>query len=526
MRQTKIFSSMLKKIELIPKGYLVTAGVATSVIMTIVIVSVMSLLFHGKITHDLMITGIIASFLASLFVVYAISCMIDRLKERYEKITLSENYYHTLFESIKDCVCIISKDGNFVDVNKTMCEINGFASPAECIGTSFLNNVVDSPEKLSNALNRALKGETVHIEYKSVIKNGNELWWDSVLAPIKEPDGTIKNVLRISRDITEKKKTEERLCSMIDILERTKQATLNIMEDIQHETLLRKKTEESLRERTAQLEKLNRELDLRVREEVQQRLENEQLLIHQSRLAAMGEMIGMIAHQWRQPLNALGLIIQNIKDAYEYGELNKEHLNDNVKKGMDIIKHMSQTITDFRNFFRPDKEKTKFDVKLALANVLSMISAQLKAKNISYRITCHEHNKTFEDFPHVISCGEFIIEGYENELKQVFLNLISNAHDAIVESRAKGHMPADEKGHIDCDFERNGDKIVIRITDNAGGIPEEIIDRVFDPYFTTKEQGKGTGIGLYMSKMIIERSMGGKLTVKNVDGGAEFRIEV
>jgi len=289
---------------------------------------------------------------------------------------------------------------------------------------------------------------------------------------------------------------------------------------------MRRKAEEALKEKTMQLENLAGKLELRVKEEVQKRLEKEQLLTHQSRLAAMGKMIGAIAHQWRQPLNTLGLIVQDMKDAREYGELTKDYIDKSVEKSMDQIKFMSKTIDDFRNFFRPEKEKQIFDIKLAAGEVLSMLSSQLKASNITYRLTCHVHNKTFEDFTEIPICEEMHINSYPNEIKQVFLNIINNAKDAILDARERGFLAAGKKGLMAFDFEREGDKVVIRITDNAGGIPEEIIDRIFEPYFTTKEQGKGTGIGLYMAKMIIEDSMGGRIYVENVENGVMFAIEL
>jgi PAS domain S-box-containing protein len=288
----------------------------------------------------------------------------------------------------------------------------------------------------------------------------------------------------------------------------------------------RKKVEDALKEKTRQLEELTKSLEQRVESEIEKRRQQEQMLIQQSKLAAMGEMISAIAHQWRQPLNAAGLIIQNIKDAYEYGELDRAYLERAVENSMSQIQFMSKTIDDFRKFFRPDKEKKDFDAKQAAGEVLSMLSSELKASNISYRIVCHVHNKTFEDFSEIIPCGETTIHGHQNELKQVFLNLINNAKDAIIEKREKGLGDPEEKGTIAFDFEKSGEKVIIRILDNAGGIPEDIMDRVFEPYFTTKEQGKGTGIGLYMSKVIIENNMSGKLTVRNINGGAEFKIEL
>ncbi|MFZ5775458.1 MAG: sensor histidine kinase [Thermodesulfobacteriota bacterium] len=260
---------------------------------------------------------------------------------------------------------------------------------------------------------------------------------------------------------------------------------------------------------------------------LQARREAEQLLVHQSRLAAMGEMIGAIAHQWRQPLNTVNAIIQDIKDAHSFNELNQEYLERSVQDAMRQIHFMSRTIDDFRDFFRPDKELKPFDIKLAAGEVLIMLSSQLAANQITYRIVCHQHQRFFENFTtQVVRCGEMEILGYENEMKQVFLNLINNARDAIVARREEGNLAEEEVGVISLEFEREGNWVVARITDNGGGIPEDILGRVFDPYFTTKEQGKGTGIGLYMSKMIVEKNMNGKLSAKNVANGAEFRIEV
>ncbi len=273
----------------------------------------------------------------------------------------------------------------------------------------------------------------------------------------------------------------------------------------------------------SELEHLNRTLEEKIKEEVSKNLKKDRLLAHQSRLAAMGEMIGAIAHQWRQPLNALGLIIQDIKDAYEFGELNEDYLHRNVKKSMEVIKSMSMTIDDFRNFFRPDKEKTLFDVKDSITNVLMMFSGQLKANSISFRFTCHAHNKVFEKVKDIVSCGEHKVIGYKNEFEHVIMNLINNAKDAF---EAEARMSDSHHRLVIIDIYIEEDQVIVTLKDNAGGIPEGIIDRVFEPYFTTKEQGKGTGIGLYMSKMIIENNMGGSLTVRNVEGGAEFRIEL
>ncbi|WP_224961915.1 sensor histidine kinase [Geomonas subterranea] len=251
------------------------------------------------------------------------------------------------------------------------------------------------------------------------------------------------------------------------------------------------------------IEDLKRETAERIRamEEVRRQ---EHLLTQQSRQAALGEMVGNIAHQWRQPLNALGLLVQQPLLFHELGELDHEFLEENKSKSMALVQHMSQTIDDFRNFFRPDKEKRRFKVCDEVAKVLSLVDGSLQSLGVTLDVQ--------QD-------GDPAIEGYPNEFAQVLLNILVNARDAIAEREVVFPKVlvriAEQEG-----------KAVVTVTDNAGGIPEEIMDKIFDPYFTTKGPQSGTGVGLFMSKTIIEKNMGGMLTACNVAGGAQFRIEV
>ncbi len=254
------------------------------------------------------------------------------------------------------------------------------------------------------------------------------------------------------------------------------------------------------------LEALNRDLEHQIENELQKRREQEQLLIQQSKLAAMGEMIGAIAHQWRQPLNALGINIQDLIDAKLHGELDDEYLNNLVARSMKQINYMSTTIDDFRNYFKSSKEKKRFSLTCALEDVLNILSAQLT----HHGITATLQNEGIEK--------QTDIWGYENELKQVLINLINNAKDAIDET-GRGH------GEIRITLSPlPGQKIAIGICDDGIGVSDTIRQKVFDPYFTTKEQGKGTGIGLYMSKTIIEQNMGGRLELKSDSGKTCFTI--
>ncbi|MFO0751779.1 MAG: ATP-binding protein [Thermodesulfovibrionales bacterium] len=265
------------------------------------------------------------------------------------------------------------------------------------------------------------------------------------------------------------------------------------------------------RQTEKQLRTMNRKLEKRVLEEMEKRLQQERLLVQQSKMAAMGEMISAIAHQWRQPLNTLGLIIQDIKSASDFGELTGGYIDTSVRDSMREIQFMSRTIDDFRNFFKPSKEKSFFALTEAVEEVLHLLSAQLKNQNISVRL-----DRT--------PLQSLLVSGYPNEFKQAVLNILTNAKDAILERRQQGG-PESGGGDIRIAVSSGEGGCRIRIRDNGGGIPEEIRDRIFDPYFTTKEQGKGTGIGLYMTKMIIESNMGGRLTAENAAEGAEFSIE-
>ena len=248
-----------------------------------------------------------------------------------------------------------------------------------------------------------------------------------------------------------------------------------------------------------------------LKEEMAQRLrtveelrKQEQLLIRQARFAAMGEMIGNIAHQWRQPLNTLGLIVQELPTYQKRNLLSQEYLEGSVTRAMQVINYMSKTIDGFRNFFGPDKEKQTFAASDVLARTVSILDAAFEELKLKIDVTADP---------------EVVIYGCPNEYSQVILNLLVNAKDAILERKVATPKIAVEL------FQEEG-KTVLTITDNAGGIPADIIDKIFDPYFTTKSPDKGTGIGLFMSKTIIEKNMNGTLTVRNLDGGAQFRIEV
>lgn len=282
--------------------------------------------------------------------------------------------------------------------------------------------------------------------------------------------------------------------------------------------------EERIQKRTRLYEELNTNLETQVVEEVGRRQKQEQLLVQQAKLASMGEMLGAIAHQWRQPLNTLGLCVQNIQDSYRFGELNQGYLDTTVGEAMVQIRQMSRTIDDFRDFFKSDKDPTKFDTMVVVGEVFDLFSAQLRVHDIHFVLSCLTHHRSFDRVEEIVPCQAKEIVGYKNEFKHVILNLINNAKEAICERKAKGLMEPHEKGCISVDFFNAGEEIVVSIRDNGIGIPEQLRNRVFEPYFTTKDPGSGTGIGLYLSKIIIEDHMHGRLTVEESKQGADFAI--
>ncbi|MCG3680501.1 sensor histidine kinase [Aliarcobacter butzleri] len=255
----------------------------------------------------------------------------------------------------------------------------------------------------------------------------------------------------------------------------------------------------------SQEKKLNTELEEKVIIETSKQKEQEQLLIQQTRLAAMGEMIGNIAHQWRQPLNALGLILQNLKFSYEIGELDEKMIDKSVKKATMLTENMSKTIDDFRNFFRPNKAKENFKINEGITKAIELIESTFEHNNI----------KLEKDF----ASSEIEFFGFANEFSQVILNLLTNAKDAVLENKIENPL-------IIIQTKIDDEYIYISIKDNGFGIKDEIINKIFEPYFTTKDEGKGTGIGLYMSKIIIENNMNGKIEVKNEQNGANVIIKL
>ena len=362
-------------------------------------------------------------------------------------------------------------EGNIIDVSDEFCRISGYTKE-ELLGQP--HNIVRHPNMPKNVFRDfwgALQnGESFIGEIQNLAKDGSTFICESFAYPNFDNEGHIISYTGLRKDLTAKNKLKE----------------------------INKELEKKVQEKTKKLEDLNETLEYQIKEKTDENIKQLQILQQQSKMASMGEMIGAIAHQWRQPLNVISTSIQNLKYDYMEGKLaDKEYIENFIKKNKETIKFMSKTIDDFRSFFRLDKEKQLFSVLQATLSVVDMQSAQLKNHNIEL----------------IVDGEEFQFYGFKSEYQQVVLNLLNNAKDVLVERDIK-------KPKIIIHVQK--DKMSIQ--DNAGGVEEQIRHRIFEPYFTTKEQGKGTGMGLYMSKMIMEKNMDAKLYIENSNLGALFII--
>ncbi len=262
--------------------------------------------------------------------------------------------------------------------------------------------------------------------------------------------------------------------------------------------------EEELRSHQEAIEKLNDTLEQKIHKEVEKNREKDQMMYQQSRLASMGEMIGNIAHQWRQPLNIMALVMQDIYISYQLGNLTSDKVEESYNKANNLLQYMSQTIDDFRNFFKESDDKEIFSLKDAVESVYALVSTNLSYHHINCEIEVNEDSR---------------ITGGINEFKQVMINILNNAQEAIVANNSS-------KREIKVSISKMDSQALILVQDDGGGIKKDVLLKIFDPYFTTKAQTQGTGLGLYMSKRIIENMMLGSLSAVNIDNGAEFRIEL
>lgn len=388
--------------------------------------------------------------------------LLRKLRESEESNRVLVEKYEAVVSNIKEVIFQIDHEGKLLYANKSWTDLTGFT-----IGESLGKCILDFIELTEiNGLQSNIQSKLFTGELYLTTKDQKEKIVEISMLPLISTDGGMNGYSGSINDVTE-----------------------------------RKEQERFIQESKQYVEKLNFDLEKRVQEEVRKNRQKDHMLIQQSRLAAMGEMIASIGHQWRQPLNSLSLLIQDVPEAVEFGEINSEYANKFTKESMILIKHMSQTIQDFRKFYLPNKEKAPFSLSESIEDALSIFSISLKNHNIDVRFEYRGQQKAF---------------GNQNEFSQAVLNILTNARDTFVEKRI-------ENRKLYITIKETPMFYSAEILDNGGGIESLLADKIFDPYFTTRPNG--TGLGLYMTKMILE-NMNGSVKVENKGSGACFLLTV
>ncbi|AXH13769.1 hypothetical protein CP985_13875 [Malaciobacter mytili LMG 24559] len=379
---------------------------------------------------------------------------ITEMKKREEDIIAQRKFLHTIIDENPNIIMVKDYDGKFVLANQAIAKLYN-TTTENLIGKTdedFNPNKEQVEHYLSNVREIMHSDETkVVYEESTDSLTGKVKYYQSIKKPIVDKYGN-KQILIIANDITEIKETQKKL------------------------------------------------------------KDNEEMIHHQSKMAAMGEMLENIAHQWRQPLSVITTSASSVKIHKEMETLTDEFLDEVLDAIVKSGNHLSQTIDDFRDFFKPDKEKVEFNIAITYKKALFLVSSKLKNREI----------KIIENIK------DIKLYGFDNELIQVIMNLINNARDALEEKKIEYKLIFID---IYKDEENNA---VLKILDNAGGIPVNIIGKIFDPYFTTKHKSLGTGIGLYMCEEILVKHMNGQIRVKNKEyeyknkqyKGAEFTLKI
>ncbi|MDD2905882.1 MAG: PAS domain-containing sensor histidine kinase [Sulfurimonas sp.] len=384
---------------------------------------------------------------------------------------------------------IISKtdtEGIITFVNDEFCAISGYTR-AELLGKN--HNIIRHPDV--DARKFKLLWETIKKKniYKGTVKNraknGASFYVNTTVIPILDANAEIVEYIAIRYDVTQE---------VLYKYELQKKDT-ELKE-------LNKNLEKKIEEKTKELQELNLTLEARVEDEIKKNEVKQQVMFWQSRFASLGQMLANIAHQWRQPLTELNLILFNIKKA----ALCDDYMNVCIyhEQSKLLIKNMSNTIEDFTNFFKPNKEKEVFDLMRCINESLHILDTLLQKELISV---------------YVAGPKELMLLGISNELSQVFINLLKNAKDAFVSNTILLR-------EIDIRVTNEKTFARIEIKDNAGGIKEKDIYKIFEPYFTTKHASQGTGLGLFMSKMICEQGFNGSLDVTSKQNATTFCIKI
>lgn len=391
----------------------------------------------------------------------------DKIEEKNNQIKKQKELFENLYNKSSDGVIIMRKN-YFTDVNESTLRILKYKEEELLNKEIYEISPVKQPNEESSKTfsNKMIKKALVEgvnsFEWIFIDANKNNIWVDIVLSSIEIENSNVIHM--VIRDISNRKTLEQKL------------------------------------------EDLNVNLEEKVKKEIKKNEINTQQLIQQSRHAQMGEMISMIAHQWRQPLAAISATTNNLLiKMFVNKTIDKNVFENELKLITDYSQYLSSTIDDFRNFFMLNKKKDKFDLESNIIKSLNIIKTSLEANNIKLAMNFN---------------AKISLYTYSNELQQVVLNILKNSEDILLEKKHENKIISLST------YIEGKDTAIIKIHDNGGGIKEAILDKIFDPYFSTKNKKNGTGLGLYMSKIIINDHCDGNLRVINEEQGASFLIEL
>jgi PAS domain S-box-containing protein len=485
--------------------------------------------------------GQIVSFVILLVVLFVLFLFVrnrelnDEIQERLKaEATLSRSYarHQSIFDNAVLAITMADENGVILQANGTWANQLGYPLE-ELIGMNILDLIAPSSRDQGKAeLAALIEGRQKEIEFDRtyIRKDGSLLYARVFMTRIKDPETdemvNLAMIEDVTRDFLEEeavRRSEARFRAIVD----------DIAAEIGPEALRPLNAvalDASGRDRLGlKLEQINLELERLFKKELDENRQKEALIAHQGRLAATGEMVANIAHQWRQPLNNLALILSNLEDGYQYGDLQPDEFTKSIEKSKRLIKKMSETIDDFRDFLKPDSTPVVFSPLEEIETVLDLLEENLRFNKV--KATIHPS-------------AAFRLAGSRQGFSQVLFNLVTNAIDAM----SMAGVPMDRRfidielnAPEDCSCLAEGGtpllevpvlqgldaccEIVVR--DSGPGVPESIVDEIFNVYFTTKTGGKGTGLGLYIAKSIIENQFGGQLVLlESQGGGASFAIRI
>lgn len=410
-------------------------------------------------------------------------------------LTQSNQQYESIFNNTVVGITVTDRMGRILQTNERWNELTGF-SAGELAGRMIYDLMV--PEERDKARVESVarvfdEGYATDRLYQR--KDGTTFWGRLYINSIPDSFSDGRAHLGIIVDVTSERIEAE-------ALQRSETRFRELVREIAGRTGMGDESSEGERQELAlQLEEINLELEKLFKNEMDENRLKEALLIHQARQAAMGEMVASIAHQWRQPLNSLSLVLGNLEDAWTFEELDTPSFQRSIGKSRQLISRMSETIDAFRNFLKPDQAMEPFSLNRNLQGVLDLLEDSMRTGGV----------QVTQEFQ-----GEYTVFGYPSQLSQVLFNLLSNALDALSE-KENGQRSIHILGALEPHPGPN--RVSLKICDTGGGIDPAVISRVFEPYVTTKQQKEGTGLGLYISRLIVENTMKGTLNLENTARG-------